>query len=89
MNTYILNAMDLDNLTQERLYDNEDAARYVDYAYNTTKTVYGAACAAAYGAANIECWVTRYFGLTGETRSETHSDYEAELQRDNSFKEAS
>jgi hypothetical protein len=97
MNIFILNVMNRENLTIKQLECNfsaADAAAYADaydddaaYAaasYAATATAYAAAdyADAVYAAAYTEHWLNEYFMQTGESRP----DYEAELERDNSFR---
>jgi hypothetical protein len=89
MNVFILNAMNRKNLTIKQREDNSNAA------YTAADWVVGdAATYAAYAAdadsaltfdLTTEHWLNEYFMQTGESRP----DYEAELERDNSFREVS
>ena len=91
MNIYILNVLNKDNLTQEQLKDNTAAARVAYTTHVADARAYAAflatytAATAAYVDTDTAYWLDEYFKLTGETRS----DYEAELLRDNSFREVS
>jgi hypothetical protein len=93
MNIFILNAMNHYNLTDEQTSLSSDASCIIcaDNALNDGNYVSYIAYCAAYSAAvyypgsddDTEYWLNNYFIQTGESRP----DYEAELERDNSFRE--
>ena len=83
-NIFTLNTMNRKSLTTEQRRVNSKAAAGAHAAtYTATYATYAAHAAAAVGVAVIEYWLNRYFEQTGESRA----DYEAELERDNSFRE--
>jgi hypothetical protein len=89
MNKFILNVMNRKNLTIKQCEDNSNSAyTAADWAVGDAAT-YAAYAADAYSALTFdlttEHWLNEYFKETGESRA----DYEAELERDNSFREVS
>jgi hypothetical protein len=93
MNIFILNTMNHYNLTEEQsnlnsnAANNFSAANALNYGNYVNHIAYCAASSvAAYHAnpcSDAEHWLNEYFKETGESRPE----YEAELERDNSFRE--
>ena len=94
MNKFILNTMNRKNLTKEQLDDNtatadadaDDAyaaAYAADAADADAADAAALAVAAATAAAAAKYWLEEYFKESSENRA----DYEAELKRDNSFRE--
>ena len=87
MNKFILNTMNYKNLTKTQLIANRGAAIDTNDAYAIGAAIY--AMTAAFAFINDfyyvepKYWLSEYFKETGENRA----DYEAELERDGSFRE--